>query len=111
MQFIAAQNVGTTPKRGSRHDIRYIAGAGEITTHNKVNYGHMPQRGSQELLSESRRGSGKKQKQVNQVVGLMDENLEALMVREHKMGHSSRRQSGIEGNGSEWHHRSRKTKR
>ena len=112
-QYIAAHNVGTAPKHGSRHDIRYIAQPGEFTTPIKGQYGHRSQRGSTELLgkSRSRGGSQKSQTEVNQVVGLMHENLEALMVRDHKLESSSRRQSCVEDNGSEWKQCGRRPKK
>jgi hypothetical protein len=111
MHNISAHNVGTSPKHGSRHDIRYIAGAEEITAHKKGHYGRSSQRGSRELLAGSRGGSQRSQKEVNEVVGLMHDNLEALMVRDHKLESQSRRQSCLEDNGSEWNPRGRKSKK
>ena len=115
MQYIAARNVGTTPKHGSRHEMNrhdiIISNTGEITTPMKGHYGHRSQRGSKELLAGTRGGSQKSQTEVNQVVGLMHENLEALMVRDHKLETPGRRESCLQDNGSEWHHRGRMAKK
>ena len=97
MQYIVNQNIGTgsVKSRGSRHDIRYIATQDDVTAPLKGHHSrHGSARGSQELLASHPRGSKKNKKEFNQVVGLMDANLEALMVRDIQA--ASRRGSMIE---------------
>ena len=52
----------------------------------------------------------KKKNDFNQVVGLMDKNLEALMVRDHNLQASSRRGSAI-GDNTGWQQRGQKHNR
>ena len=110
MQYIVNQNVGTTAKHGSRPDIRYITTSDEVTAPLKGHHSrHGSARGSQELLASQPRMKNKKE--FNQVVGLMDANLEALMIRDNTIQSSSRRGSAIEDNDSKWQQRGRKPKR
>ena len=80
----------TSPTRGAHHN------------------GH--RRESQDLLAQSR-GTQKAQKEVSQVMGLMHENVEALMIRDNNLESLSRRGSYLEHNSPAWNQRTRKPKR
>ena len=110
MQYITNQNIGHTPKLGSRHDVRYIRTSDDVTEPLKgrhSRHGSRGSKGSQELLAPQPRMKNKTD--LNQVVGLMDANLEALMVRDIQA--QSRRASAIGDNDSRWQQRERKSKR
>ena len=116
MKYINTQNIGTTPRIGSRHNARYIATSVEIGSPPKEyhsRHGSRSRRGSRleshELLEESR--GLRDQKDVNQVMGLMNENLTALMVRDSKLGSLGRRTSDLEDNALACHQKTRKPKR
>ena len=108
MKYIHGQNLGTTPKHGSHHDSLHYTST-PPKEHRR--HGSNRSRESQELLDESRGGRPKSQKDVNQVVGLMNDNLEALMVRDHKLQSISRRGSALENHDLSWDQRKRKPKR
>ena len=111
-QYYSAQNMNTTPIHGSRHDVQYITG--EITTPTRGlhprDHRQDYRRESHDLLAD-RRGSQKNQKRVSEVVGLMHDNVEALMIRDDKLQSTSRRASDLEDNALARQHRAQKPKR
>ena len=109
MKYIHGQNLGTTPKHGSHHDSLHYTST--PPKEHRRHGSNRSRRESQELLDESRGGRPKSQKEVNQVVGLMNDNLEALMVRDHKLQSISRRGSALENHDLSWDQGKRKPKR
>ena len=94
--------MSTRPKHGSFRDVQYIGVTGEISP---------PRRGSHHDILADPRGTPKTQKQFTQVMGLMHDNVEALMIRDNKLESTNRRTSALEDNELALHHRARKPKR
>ena len=117
MQYFVNQNSGHTPKLGSRHDVRYIKTSKDsshhshhsLRSHSRHGSKHGSRHGSQELLEQQ--PMMKDKNEFHQVVGLMDKNLEALMVRDHTLQSASRRASAIPDDDSRWQQRGPKPNR
>ena len=103
MQYVINQNSGQAPKQ----PVRYMRST-EGSHHSRHHSRHGSTRGSQEMLEQQ--PMLKNKNDFNQVVGLMDKNLEALMVRDHTIHAASRRGSAIEDN-TGWQQRGPKPSR